>query len=263
MEQKESRLSIPGAIIIAGIIIAGAIFLYSIGGKDGAAIPKISATKEISVAAVTEKDRILGNPSAQAVLVEYSDLECPACKIFSRTINQITEKYGKDGKVAVVYRHFPLDRIHPKARKEAEASECAGELGGNAKFFAYVNRLFEVTPSNNGLEPAELPKIAAYVGLDKTKFDQCLSNGKHAEKVENDFQSGVTTGVNATPTSFLLLNAPISGAAKENLINEAKILVDRNGNQLVKIGSDDKVISIAAAMPFEIMDKILGIVLGK
>ncbi len=110
-------------------------------------------TKDITLDPVTEKDHIYGNPAADLLLVEYSDLECPFCKRFHETMTQVMKEYGDTGKVAWVYRHFPLDSIHSKARHEAEATECAGELGGKDKFFEYLNKLMEITPSNNQLDP--------------------------------------------------------------------------------------------------------------
>ena len=62
------------------------------------------------------------------------------------------------GQVAWVYRHFPIDSLHSRARKEAEATECANEFGGNTVFWQYLDKIFELTPSNDGLDPAELPK---------------------------------------------------------------------------------------------------------
>ncbi len=114
------------------------------GGKGGA---------KIALDPVTEKDHISGNPGAELLIIEYSDPECPFCKKFHETMTQAMNEYGKSGKVAWVYRHFPLDSIHSRARREAEAIECAGELGGNDKFWAYLNKLMEITPSNNQLDP--------------------------------------------------------------------------------------------------------------
>lgn len=111
---------------------------------------------KIALDPVTEKDRIAGNPQADLTIVEYSDPECPFCKRFHETMMQAMDEYGKQGKVAWVYRHFPLDAIHSKARHEAEAIECAGELGGNDKFWEYVNTLYKITPSNNQLDPTLL-----------------------------------------------------------------------------------------------------------
>src|SRR5207249_6414117 len=94
----------------------------------------------------------------------------------------------KDGKVVWVYRHFPIDSLHSKARKEAQASECAAALGGNEAFWAYSDKLFEVTPSNNRLDLAQLPRIAQEIGLDRAQFETCL---------EGDMRGGV----NMPPTS--------------------------------------------------------------
>lgn len=115
-----------------------------------AKLPKTSGESS-NVRKVDDSDHLRGDPKASVKVVEFSDLECPFCKRFHLTMQQLMEGYS--GKVAWVYRHFPLDSLHPKARKEAEASECAAELGGNDGFWAYIDKLFEITPSNNGLDP--------------------------------------------------------------------------------------------------------------
>lgn len=107
-----------------------------------------------SVRPVGEGEHLRGDPKATVKIVEFSDLECPFCKRFHLTMQQVMEEYS--GKVAWVYRHFPLDSLHSKARKEAEATECAAELAGNDGFWAYIDKLFEITPSNNGLDPSLL-----------------------------------------------------------------------------------------------------------
>jgi protein-disulfide isomerase len=112
--------------------------------------------EKLNLDPVTEKDHISGDTKAELVIIEYSDPECPFCKRFHETMTQVMSEYGKAGKVAWVYRHFPLDAIHSKARKEAEAIECAGELGGNEKLWEYVNTLYKITPANNQLDPTLL-----------------------------------------------------------------------------------------------------------
>ncbi len=209
MEQEnKSSMTVPVAIIIAGAFIAGAIFYTS--GKSSAVAPKPvaennTATEPVKIPPVTTKDHMLGNPDASIVLVEYSDTECPFCKNFNTTIKQIMDQYGKDGRVALVYRHFPLDSIHPKSRKEATGAECANELGGNDKFWAYINRIFEITPSNNGLDPAKIPQIAKDIGLDSAKFETCLNSDKYAALIEEDFQGGLKAGVTGTPSTFAII----------------------------------------------------------
>ncbi len=105
---------------------------------------------------VTSSDHIFGDVNAPVKVVFYSDLECPFCKSFHETMTQImNSSYGKDGKVAWVYRHFPLKQLHSKAPKEAEAAECAAELGGNDAFWKFINKINEVTPANNKLDQAQ------------------------------------------------------------------------------------------------------------
>ena len=124
---EKNNLMIPGAIVIAGIIIAGAVFASSGGGGGNAPVANNGnqppAEVEINIKPVSASDHILGNPNADIVIVEFSDLECPFCKNFHITMQQIMEDFGKDGRVAWVYRHFPLTQLHPKAQVEAEATE--------------------------------------------------------------------------------------------------------------------------------------------
>lgn len=151
---------------------------------------------------VTNNDHIRGDKNAKVTLVEYSDLECPFCKSFHPTMQKALQEY--DGKIRWVYRHFPLDQIHSKADKEAEAAECASELGGNDGFWKMTDKIFEVTPSNNGLNLDDLPKLAQEIGLDQNKFKACLDSGKYAQKVEEDYQDGIKAGVSGTPGTILI-----------------------------------------------------------
>lgn len=151
---------------------------------------------------VTQRDHIRGDPQAPVRIVEFGDTECPLCKRFHPTLKRVAEEYP--GRVAWVFRHFPIDEVHPKARKEAEATECAAELGGNAKFWAYLDRLYEVTPSNDRLDPAELPHIAEQVGLDGGRFAQCLQDGRHARRVADDLADARAAGGQGTPYTVVI-----------------------------------------------------------
>ena len=103
---------------------------------------------------VSSDEHILGNANAKIIVVEYSDLECPFCKVFHNTMHQVVEK--SNGDVAWVYRQYPIPQLHPKAFHEAEATECAWEQGGNKAFWKYIDKVFEITPSNNGLDESKL-----------------------------------------------------------------------------------------------------------
>lgn len=211
----QNTLTVPLAIVVAGLLIAGAVFF----SRDGAPVSGARAAEKTAAAGAAAmpqaenarpaarpldaQDHIRGNPDAPVVIVEYSDTECPFCKRFHSTLQQILSEYGKSGKVAWVYRHFPLAQLHSKAPKEAEALECAAELGGNGGFWSYADELFRTTPSNDGLSPAELPAIAERVGLRKTEFASCLASDRHAERVQQDYREAVAAGGTGTPWSIV------------------------------------------------------------
>lgn len=151
---------------------------------------------------VSNDDHIGGNKDAEISLIEYSDFECPFCRLFHPTTKKIIETYG--GKVNLVYRHYPLS-FHKNAAKEAEASECANELGGSDKFWAYADKIFERTTSNGTGFPLEnLVPLAKEIGLNETKFKTCLDSGKYAKRIEKDIAEGSAAGVTGTPGNFLI-----------------------------------------------------------
>lgn len=205
MQPQKQSISVPIAIVIAGALIGFAIYMSGRPvNKLEAPNPSAPVAGDVKIAPVSASDHILGNPNAKIVIVEYSDTECPFCKRYHQTLKQVMENYGKDGSVAWVYRHFPIASLHAKAQKEAEATECAAEQGGNTAFWKYIDRLYEITPSNDGLDPAQLPIIAKEVGLDVNAFNTCLSNGRMAAKVKAQYDEGVTAGARGTPYSVLL-----------------------------------------------------------
>ncbi len=215
-----NKFAIPFAIIIAGGLIAGAVFLASKNSPKNVAVAPTVNTQQAGSAAnirpVSSDDHILGSPDAEVVIVEYSDTECPFCKVFHSTLRRIINEYAKDGKVAWVYRHFPISQLHSKAPKEAEAIECASSLGGQTKFWEYTNMVYDKTNSNNSLDAAQLPVFAKAVGIDVDAFNTCLSSGKFQAKVQADYDEGVKAGGRGTPYSVLItkdgVKTPIEGA---------------------------------------------------
>lgn len=225
------KYSTPISVILGALVIGGAIY-WSDGNPRAAnpAVPQGPSQAELGkmlekVSPVTATDHVRGNPNAEVVIVEYSDTECPFCKRFHETMKQVIGEYGENGKVAWVYRHFPLDQLHKKARSEAVALECANEQGGNDAFWKYADRLFEITPSNDGLEAAELPKIATFVGLDANKFASCLSSGKFDAHIEAEAQNAMATGGEGTPWSIIVTKSgkkyPLSGAQPYEAVKQS------------------------------------------
>jgi protein-disulfide isomerase len=198
----KSQYVLPITIVIAGLLIAGAVFLV---GNTGAK-PTTNGSKVTARAYDAAKDHILGNPDAPVKVVEYMDLECPHCKIFNTTMHQIMDYYGSSGKVAWVARPFPLGSIHSKAPKEAEAAECAADQGGDAMYYKYIDKLFEVTPSNNGLDLDQLPVIAKDVGVANIdQFNQCLSSGKYTTRINDSYSDAIAAGGQGTPYILVMV----------------------------------------------------------
>ncbi len=163
---------------------------------------------------VSDKDHIRGSSKVQVVLVEYGDFECPFCKRFQPTMQQVSKEYGD--KVAWVYRHFPLP-FHQNAQKEAEASECAAELGGNDKFWEFADKIYERTTSNGTGFPLEnLTPLASELGLDGSTFQKCLDSGKYTNLVKNEESGGAKAGVNGTPGTII-----VAKGGKRDFINGA------------------------------------------
>ncbi len=151
-------------------------------------------------------EHICGNPNAKLVIVEYTDLECPYCKVFHPYLQQLVAE--SNGKIAWVLRHYPIDQLHSRARHEAEAAECAGEQQGEVGFWKYVDKVFSVTSSNNSLSPDLLPLIAVAQGLDKNAFMDCLGSGKYLQKIANLSALAEANGHEAvgTPNSRIVMN---------------------------------------------------------
>lgn len=214
------KLYVPIAIIIAGIFIGGAVFVAerSVPRQTPIAVNNNSnpTMQAANMRPISLDDHILGNPNADLIIVEYSDTECPFCKNFHSTLHQAIRDYGKDGTVAWVYRHFPIADLHSKAPKEAEATECANDLGGPEVFWKYLNEVYDSTNSNNSLDPKQLPKIAEGIGLNVDDFNTCLSSGKFTAKVQTDYDDAVKTGGQGTPHTILVTKdggkLPIEGA---------------------------------------------------
>jgi protein-disulfide isomerase len=136
-----------------------------------------------------------GPADAAVTIVEFSDFECPYCSRVLPSLRQVMENYSDT--VRVVFRQFPLNSIHPRAQKAAEASLCADDQG---KFWEMHDAMFEEQKS---LEVAQLKEKAARLELDAEAFASCLDDGKYAEQVAADLQEGSAAGVSGTPAMFI------------------------------------------------------------
>jgi protein-disulfide isomerase len=117
-----------------------------------------------------------GQAGAPVTIVEFSDFHCPFCKRVLPTLTQLESQYGD--RVKLVFRDYPIDQLHPGARKAHEAARCANEQG---KFWGYHDVLFANAPKAN---PEQLKGYAQEVGLDVPAFEQCFSGGKYQAAVQ-------------------------------------------------------------------------------
>lgn len=170
----------------------------------GAAAPagptagKLSADQASKFAEVTDEDHIRGNRNAKVFLVEYSDLECPFCARFHPTTQQVIDEYGGD--VALVFRDFPLDQLHPRARPAAIGAECVASLGGEDAYWSYVDAIF----ADQSTTLSDLGSVASSAGVNESAFQTCLDSEEFAAEVEEDYQSGLAVGVTGTPGNIIV-----------------------------------------------------------
>ncbi len=138
-----------------------------------------------------------GKASAKLVIVEFSDFQCPFCGRYTReTLGQLEREYVDTGKVRYVFRHFPLEKIHPNAFKAAEAGECARQQG---KFWELHDRLFA---NQQTLADRDLLNHATAVGLDGLAFQRCVTGTVDAT-IRRDLAEGGRLGIAGTPAFFL------------------------------------------------------------
>jgi protein-disulfide isomerase len=199
IQEQPSAFLVPSAIIVAGALIALAIYA---GGTKAPTPGTQVANATIDVPPVTPQDHIRGDANAEVVIIEYSDTECPFCKAFHNTLKDVMAVY--DNKVAWVYRQFPIAQLHSKAPNEAAATECVASLGGNTVFWTYLDGIFATTNSNDSLDPSQLPKLAAAVGVDTAAFNNCLSSGQFSQKVQDSVAEAIKIGARGTPYSVLI-----------------------------------------------------------
>jgi protein-disulfide isomerase len=144
---------------------------------------------------ISKRDHVLGPADAPATLLAYGDFECPHCGRAYPIVKELMRQLR--GRLRFAYRHLPIGAIHPHAGTAAEAAEAAGAQG---KFWAMHDALFE---NQDALEPPDLRRYAAEIGLDLARFDDDMDSARYAARVREDFRSGVRSGVNGTPTFFV------------------------------------------------------------
>ncbi len=221
MENKNNQ-QIVGAIVLVGVIIAGAILL------KGSKPPAPTATTDIAQnlaamvgptpAPISAQDRTLGNPQAKATLIMYEDFQCPFCGDFVKKDEQVIRNtYVANGTVQFVYRDYAFLGAGAKANgsdavdeslEAAEAARCAGDQG---QFWQYHDYLFahQNGEDQGAFSIAHLESFAGTLGLNQTIFDQCLTSSKYQQAVLDSKAEGDAAGVTGTPKGFIMVDGKV------------------------------------------------------
>lgn len=196
---------IPFSIVLAGVIIAGAIMFTNsgkqVGGSNLGAQVGDAVPNEVDAQSLPGNGPVLGDPNAPVTIVEFADFQCPFCGRFFKTAGrEIIETYVKTGKAKFSYRDFAF--LGEESEWAAQAARCAGDQG---KYWQYHDYLYDHQNGENegAFAKAKLKGFAAALGLNTAEFNNCLDSGKHEADVKSDTEAGRSFGVSGTPSTFV------------------------------------------------------------
>lgn len=169
--------------------------------NDGSDVPADNVAGPNAQGLIESNDPISGDANAGISVVEFSDFQCPYCAnaAFGTVADLKLSDLYKNGDVNFIYKHFPLNSIHPFAQKAAEAAECANRQD---MFYEYHDKLFE---HQNALDVTSLKTYAGQVGLNMAEFNSCLDGDEAKDEVDKELQQGVAAGGKGTPY-FVIVN---------------------------------------------------------
>jgi protein-disulfide isomerase len=147
------------------------------------------------VVPVSAADHVLGNAHASVTIVEYGDFECPNCKQAAPAVKLLLQRFT--GRIAYVFRNFPLEEVHPHALHGALAAEAAGAQG---KFWQMHDLLFD---NQQHLKLKQLRGYAEKLELDMVRYDAEMAGETRLQRIREDIEGGRRSGVRATPGFFI------------------------------------------------------------
>lgn len=183
-----------GTLLLTVAIVVGMAIMFS--------QPEEVVVVDSSILVKEDRPSKGATESAKVTIVEFSDFQCPTCRVYAPMAEEVVAKYPDD--VQFMYRHFPLSTIHPNAQKAAQAAEAARTFG---KFWEMHDLLFEeqVVWANMGASDFDkkLEEYAEKLQIDKSEFQKRIKSNEVKEVVTTDYADGVRAGVNGTPTFFI------------------------------------------------------------
>lgn len=214
IRRKETRSRLLGiGLISVGALFLAFLFIY----PNIKPIGDIVAAPEVNRAVVDFNTA--GNPDAPIKIEEYSDFQCPYCRIFfENTEEMLMASYVADGTVYFVYRSFGTF-IGAESAAAAEAAYCAGDQG---KFWEMHDIIFANQTGENvgAYSDRRLVAFAEEIGLNMDDFNSCFDSGKYADMVEQDGKDGLLAGIQATPS--FVLSYEVNGETKTRVIQGAQ-----------------------------------------
>jgi protein-disulfide isomerase len=204
-------------MVCCALVVTAAVARREFFAAPAAAAPPDTEPRPVDnweqIAAAGQR---MGPVGAPVQIVEFSDFQCPFCATFAQTLRAVRAKYPD--RVAVLYRHYPIDQLHPHARTAALAAECAGEQG---RFEPYHDRLFAQQDSIGG---KAWERFAAEAGVpDAAAFATCLREQRRMGNVTRDAELAEKTGIRVTPSIVIdgtLVPGVLSEPELEKWINE-------------------------------------------
>jgi protein-disulfide isomerase len=184
-----------GKVVVVGLFVVGALIVVACSSSAPPATPLNAATPVPTDPAPMSASPALGPATAPVTIVEYADFGCPTCWAWYKldVLNQLRTKYGDQ--IRFVWRDFPvITLLSPKA---AEAGQCANEQG---KFWEFHDAVYQ---HDGAIEANDLKAYASDIGLDMTKFNDCVTSRRYQDRVNAEQHEGFERGLHGTPEFFV------------------------------------------------------------
>ncbi|MHC1716427.1 MAG: DsbA family protein [Candidatus Dojkabacteria bacterium] len=213
-------LGVPIAIVLAGVIIASVIFFTNKNAdnatdnkNDNKIADNTGDTTSGEAVALLGDDPYLGNKdTAKVALIDFSDYQCSYCQKYSKeTFDKIKTNFIDTGKIVYVFKEFPLSSEGQVGFTTAQAAMCVFELSGSEVFSDFHKEAFFKETN------AQIKELATSVGVDGSKYDKCMSEGRYTTEINNDREEGSNAGVTGTP-GFVIGVLDADGNVKGKLI---------------------------------------------
>lgn len=202
------------AVVITGLLVRREVFGPRVRPSEPSRAEEISDWQELA-----RWGHRVGPPSAPVTLVVFLDYECPYCRQLEPIVDSLRAKYVD--RLAVVYRHFPLESLHPNAYKAALIAECAAEQG---RFRAVHDLLFDVSPELESVRLSELAELGGVEEIDR--FEECVETERLTTRIEQDVAAAEQIGVTGTPAVIInghLLRGLVPYTVLDRLVQKSAV----------------------------------------